>query len=85
MGEAQTVHFYDFGTFERVPKPQNQLFSFLETPTKISFINLKILELHNCVDFGKDGHQQMMNIRIIKSRKMDIGPISPRKHGMDIW
>ena len=32
MGEPQTPHFYDLGTFERVPEPQNQLFLSLETP-----------------------------------------------------
>ena len=32
MGEAQTPHFYDFGIFEPVTKPQNQLFLSLQTP-----------------------------------------------------
>ena len=29
MGETQTSHFYDFGTFGRVPEPQNQVFFIL--------------------------------------------------------
>ena len=32
MGEQKTFISYDFGTFGRVPEPQNQLFLFLETP-----------------------------------------------------
>ena len=32
MGETKTPHFYDFGIFEPVTKPQNQLFLYLETP-----------------------------------------------------
>ena len=32
MGEAQTPHFYDFGIFEPVTKPQNQHHLSLETP-----------------------------------------------------
>ena len=32
MGEAQTPHFYDFGIFEPVTKPQNQHYLSLETP-----------------------------------------------------
>ena len=32
MGEPQTPHVYDFGIFERAPKPQNKLFLSLETP-----------------------------------------------------
>ena len=32
MGEPQTPHSYDFGSLERVPGSQNQLFLFLETP-----------------------------------------------------
>ena len=32
MGEAQTPHFYDFGIFEPVTKPQNQLCLSLEPP-----------------------------------------------------
>ena len=31
MGETKTFHFHDFGTFGRVPEPQNQ-YNFLETP-----------------------------------------------------
>ena len=41
MGEPQSPHFYDFGAFERVPKPQNQLFLFLETPGYLNKIKKK--------------------------------------------
>ena len=74
MGEAQTPHFYDFGIFEPVAKPQNQLFLFLETPghrkqnkensnivQNIVFINIGIL---NFSIFRKDGHREMMKIRL---------------------
>ena len=30
MGEPETLHFYDLGTFERVPDPQNLLFLSLQ-------------------------------------------------------
>ena len=36
MGETETLHFYDFGIFERVPKPQNQLFLSLEAPRHLN-------------------------------------------------
>ena len=32
MGETKTPHFYDFGIFEPVTKPQNQHYLSLETP-----------------------------------------------------
>ena len=38
MGEPQTPHFYDFGIFESVAKPQNQLFVSLETPGHVKTI-----------------------------------------------
>ena len=44
MGETEPPHFYDFGIFEPVTKPQNQLFLFLDTPEhspKIKFHFLK--------------------------------------------
>ena len=61
MGEPQTLHFYDFGTCERVPEPQHQLFLSLQAPrhlTKtqenpwnvfksIKFINVNLLEIQN--------------------------------------
>ena len=39
MGEAQTPHFYDFGIFEPVTKPQNQHYLSLETPGYSKKIN----------------------------------------------
>ena len=58
MGEAQTLHFYDFGMFEPVPEPQNQYYLSLETPGhfnnskknpksfwgNIIYVDIKILE-----------------------------------------
>ena len=80
MGEPQTPNFYDFGTFEPVTNPQNQLFLSLETLghlTKfkknpkhfqtISFINLGIWKLHLFDIFRNDGHRQMMKIRVTTS------------------
>ena len=81
MGEPKTPHFYDFGTFERVPEPQNHLFSFLETAgyikkskknpgtcsKNIVFANLKILEIKRFVNFGKDSHRKILKIRLINS------------------
>ena len=32
MGEPTNPHFYYFGTFERVPEPQNQYYLSFETP-----------------------------------------------------
>ena len=41
MGEPQTPHFYDFGTFERVLSSQNQLCLSLETPGHLNKIKKK--------------------------------------------
>ena len=41
MGEAQTPHFYDFGIFEPVAKPQNQHYLSLETPGHLKKIKIK--------------------------------------------
>ena len=81
MGETKTLHFYDFGIFEPVTKPQNQLFLLLETPgylnksrqflgicsTNITFVNLGIWKIQNVDNFQKDGHRTMMKIRVTKS------------------
>ena len=32
MGGPQTPHFFDFGTWGRVPEPQNHYYLSLETP-----------------------------------------------------
>ena len=83
MGEAQTPHFYDFGIFEPVTKPQNQHYLSLETPRHLNeikkipgpfsnnmiFANGKLLETHNSDIFGKGGHRTMMKIRRIKFQK----------------
>ena len=39
MGETKTPHFYDFGIFEPVTKPQNQHYLSLETPGYSKKIN----------------------------------------------
>ena len=63
MGEPNP-YFCDFGIFEPVAKPQNQLFLFLETlghlektPTflNIIFINLGVLEPPQMLFFEKAG------------------------------
>ena len=38
MGEPNNSHFYDFGIFEPVITPQNQLFVSLETPGHLNKI-----------------------------------------------
>ena len=41
MGEPENHHFYDFGTFERVPGSQNQLFIFGDTPGYLNKLKKK--------------------------------------------
>ena len=51
MGDTKNPHFYDFGSFERAPEPQNQLFLSLETPRDLkpsknipkSFLGIRVL------------------------------------------
>ena len=79
MGEPETLDFYDFGSFERVPKPQKQLSLSLETPGHLNksrknvehfgnmfFINVKLLGLPNFDNVGEDGRRTIPNIRLIK-------------------
>ena len=83
MGETKTPHFYDFRIFEPVTRPNKQLFLSSETPghlttnpenpinlqTNSIFINIKMLAPPQNDMFGKDGHRQMMNIRLTHFRK----------------
>ena len=83
MGETKTPHFYDFGIFEPVTNPQNQLFLSLETPGDLKeikgnpwdvFLKYEFYESWNFENslfdnFGKDGHRQMMKDRVNKSPK----------------
>ena len=80
MGELKNPHLYDFGIFGRVPEPQNQYYLSLETPgyvkqfkkqlwiicENIIFIDV-ILEIHKFGNFRKDGHRQIVTIRLVKS------------------
>ena len=74
MREPKNPHFYDFGFFEPVTKPQNQLFIFGDT--RISEKNNKNLEhlfemlfrkfqkwISNVDNFRKDEHPKIMKIR----------------------
>ena len=75
----KTPHVHDFGIFEPVTKPQNQLFLFLETTLKkkqenpwnilkhIISSNLKKSETQQMVNFGTDVHRTIMKIRLNKS------------------
>ena len=54
MGESQTQHFYDFGTFERVPKPRNQLFLSLETPGYLTKSRRSQLNFENTMFLNVD-------------------------------
>ena len=58
MGEAQTPHFYDFGIFEPVTKPQNQQCLSLGTPGHLKTIKknpwniFKEYDVHKCQNVG---------------------------------
>ena len=95
MGEAQTPHFYDFGIFEPVTKPQNQLCLSLETPGHLNKIKkdphfqkhifLQISEFRNSVFRHFPKRRAPTNdedpYKTI-SKFLHMGPISPWKHGM---
>ena len=79
MGQTETLQLDDFGTFERVPGSQNQLFLFSETPgyfkksqeirmyfKNICFWKLQNLEIRNLDNFAEDGRRQIPTIRFIK-------------------
>ena len=77
MGETKTPHFYNFGIFEPITKPQNQLF---ETPANIQenpqtfsknimFYKSRNFEIHNCDIVRTDGQRKVMKIRPNKSQK----------------
>ena len=58
MGEPKTTYFYDFGIFEPVTKPQNQLSLSLETPGHLTKKQEKSKtfpqsEVGGCVQTGK--------------------------------
>ena len=81
MVETETPHFYDFGTFERVPGTQHQLFLSLETPGYLKqiknppgdfnkyYLYYKSPNLGNpgFVNFGKDVRRNIEKIRLIRS------------------
>ena len=71
VGETETPHFYDLGTFGRVPEPQNHL-CYLWRPQDTQIIQEKsqtfferynlykfhVVEIHNLGNIGKDGHRK---------------------------
>ena len=78
MGEPQNHHFYDFGIFERVPAPQNQLSLSLETPGHLKqikknpwgiqtyyFRKFCFFGNQHLGNFGTDGHRQIPPIHLI--------------------
>ena len=85
MGETKTPHFYDFGTFGRVPGSPNQYYLSLETPgylneTKtqsflkdVIFINLKILDSETFEHIGEGGRQHIMKTRLIIFEHLEYG------------
>ena len=87
MGETKTPHFYDFGIFEPVTKPQNQLFLSLETPghlkqfrqipkhvtNKYMLANLKHFKVPYFDILRKDGHRKMMKIRPRNLQNLEYG------------
>ena len=98
VGEPKNPHFCDFGIFEPVTKPQNQLFLSLETPgylkqinkipgtfsKNIMFANIGILAIQNFVNFRKGGHREMMKIRVKQIQKAWICISDLSKHEMGI-
>ena len=82
MGEPQTPQFYDFETFERAPKPQNQNYLSLETPGYLTtskenpppfreyyfYKDLKHLEI-KIEAVGKDGRRKIPTIGLIISSR----------------
>ena len=77
MGEPQTHHLSDFGTFERDPGSKHQYHSSFKTPghldkikktfetfQKCYFINLENLELLSFDNCRKYGRWRMMKIRL---------------------
>ena len=60
MGESQTLHFYDFGIFERVPEPQSQLFLSLETPGYLN--NVKKNPWNDLKSMGRQGYIKQCQI-----------------------
>ena len=52
MGETENPHFYDFETFGRVPEPQNQYYSSLETPGYFNKPETNPEPLLNMLRFG---------------------------------
>ena len=85
MGGPQTPYFYDFETFECVPKPQNQYYLFFEppgyltqsrtTPDKfqnIMFINFEISELTFCF-FAKSWKTLIWDQYLSKSMQWTFG------------
>ena len=82
MGDTKTPHFYDFGIFQpcnQAPKPITFIFGDTRTPNQIqentntwkTYYFWEISELWNPLfDISrKDGHRQMMKIRLTKSQK----------------
>ena len=84
MGETRTSHFYDFGIFEPVTKPLNQLHIFIfaepRTPNKNQEETLKHFNKYSlyksrdlkipCFDiFRKDRHRKMIKTCLNKSPK----------------
>ena len=81
MGEPETHHFYDFGTFGHGPEPHTNYFDLgRHKDTKKQsreslehfqafFIMLISLDIHVFDQLRKDGHRQMMKSRLIKSQK----------------
>ena len=95
MGQPKTPHFYDFGTFERVPEPQNQVFLFWRHQDikkrqklyrlKQFFTNIETLETQYVDNFGKDGHRKMMKIRLDNYWQSWIWDKYLSKHEMASW
>ena len=73
----QTIYFY-------LSRPQDS-FTHPRKPHIFEhiFVNIKSSEIENVQHFGKDGHRQLMEIRLFFN--LGYGSISSREHEMDNW
>ena len=84
MGEPQTPHFYDFGTFEHVLSSQNQLFSSLETPGSLTKIR-KIPSIYKKYSFWKFQHAGTLKCCQFSKRRAPTNEEDPSKKSKKSW
>ena len=97
MGETQNLHFYDFGIFESVTKPQKQLFLSLGTPGQLKKIKKHFQIFGFCfLQISKSWVSMFCQFWKRRAPGNDEDPfkiakilnmrlISIRRHEMEIW